>query len=164
MPGTVQRLFIAPASRGAPVRVEAAEAVAGRGLVGDRYYLGVGAFSRWPGEGRQVTLIEAEAVETVLGASRVDLSDGRHRRNVVTRGVALAALVGRRFTVGPALLRGQRLCAPCRYLDRLIGAEVYDAMKGRGGLRAEVLEGGTIRAGDPITPVGPGRGALPALA
>jgi MOSC domain-containing protein YiiM len=150
----VEHIFVAPAARVDPVRVESAVAVAGRGLEGDRYYLGIGAFSRWPGEGRQVTLIEAEAVDAVRADAGVDLSDGRHRRNLVTRGVRLADLLGRRFRIGDGvLLRGQRLCAPCRYLDRLVGADVYRAMRGRGGLRAEIVTGGVIHVGDAIVEV-----------
>ena len=151
--GVIEQIFVAPAARVAAVRVDAAVAVAGRGLEGDRYFLGVGAFSRWPGEGRQVTLIEAEAVEAIRADTGIDLSAGQHRRNLATRGVRLADLLGRRFRVGDVLLRGQRLCAPCKYLDRLVGAEVYDAMKGRGGLRAEIVEGGVIREGDEIRAV-----------
>ena len=153
--GTIEQIFVAPAARVAVVRVDAAVAVAGRGLEGDRYFLGVGAFSRWPGEGRQVTLIEAEAVNAVRAETGIDLSDGRHRRNLATRGVRLADLLGRRFHVGTVLLRGQRLCAPCKYLDRLVGAEVYEAMKGRGGLRAEIIQGGVIRPGDAVDPEPP---------
>jgi MOSC domain-containing protein YiiM len=144
MPGTIEGIFIAAAAK-APVQpVQSAVAVVGLGLEGDRYFLGVGAFSRWPGEGRQITLIEAE--------TGIDLSVGRHRRNLLTRGVRLDDLVGRRFRVGPVLLRGQRLCAPCRYLERMTGDGTYAAMRGRGGLRTEVLEGGTIAVGDAVTP------------
>ena len=150
MPGTLEHIFVAPAARVPPMPVATATAVVGRGLEGDRYFLGVGAFSRWPGEGRQVTLIEAEAVDAIRSEAGVDLSAGQHRRNLATRGVRLADLLGRRFRVGPVLLRGQRLCAPCKYLDRLVGVSVYRAMIGRGGLRAEVVEGGEIRVGDVV--------------
>ena len=132
------------------VSVAAIEAVAARGLAGDRYYLGIGAFSRWPGEGRQVTLIEAEAVGDILAESGIDLSEGRHRRNIVTSGIRLADLKERRFRIGGVLLRGERLCAPCRYLDKLVGERAFEVMKGRGGLRANIITGGMIHVGDTI--------------
>lgn len=148
---TVRAIFVAPAAK-APMRcVPSIEAIAGEGLAGDRYQKGIGAFSRWPGEGRQITLIEDEALTSILAETGIDLSDGRHRRNVITQGVALDALVGKVFTIGSVRLRGQRRCAPCRYLDRLIDAEVYESMKGRGGLRAEILVGGMLHVGDAVT-------------
>ena len=147
---TVQSIHIAPAAKAVMVSVPSAEAIAGQGLAGDRYQLGIGAFSRWPGEGRQITLIAAEAIGDILAETGIDLGAGQHRRNVVTVGVALHEFLERRFRIGDVLLRGQRLCAPCRYLDGLVGEAVFDAMKGRGGLRAEILIGGTIRVGDGV--------------
>jgi len=152
--GIVRAIYLAPAAGALPVGVAAATAVAGRGLEGDRYFLGVGSFSRWPGEGRAVTLIEEEAIEAVLREHGIDLGDGRSRRNVVTRGVVLADLVGKRFRIGGSLLRGARPAAPCRYLERRVGPGTYDAMSGRGGLRADALEGGVVRVGDLIEVVG----------
>ncbi|QOV88030.1 MOSC domain-containing protein [Humisphaera borealis] len=147
----VASIFIAPTAKAAMVPVSSVEAIAGEGLAGDRYQLGIGAFSRWPGEGRQITLIASEAIGDILAETGIDLSDGRHRRNVVTVGVALEELLERRFHLGTLLLRGQRLCAPCRYLDGLVGEPVFAAMKGRGGLRAEIIVGGTIHIGDVIS-------------
>jgi MOSC domain-containing protein YiiM len=77
------------------------------------------------------------------------------RRNILTRGVALNHLVGREFRVGEALLRGITLCEPCNHLDELAGREVSPAFVHRGGLNAEVLEGGTVRVGDAIEPAAP---------
>jgi MOSC domain-containing protein YiiM len=156
MPGTVVAIYVALAAK-APMRyVARVAATAGRGLDGDRYYLGVGAFSRWPGEGRAVTFIESEAVEAIRGETTIDLSDGRHRRNVVTRGVRLAELMGRTFSIGNATFRGSRLCAPCRYLERRLDSPgLYEAIKGRGGLRGEILKSGSFAAGDAVVPGNP---------
>ena len=120
------------------------------GLEGDRYALGVGAFSRWPGSGRAVTLIEQEAIDAILRETGIDLANGLSRRNVVTEGIELAELNGMAFRIGTAVLRGARLCAPCQYLERLGGPGVFDAMRGHGGLRADVVEAGVIRVGDRI--------------
>ena len=157
MPGVIEAIYVAPRAKADPSALAQVSAVVDRGLEGDRYFLGVGAFSRWPGEGRAVTLIEAEAVEAIRADTGTDLSDGRHRRNLVTRGVRLPDLLGKTFRVGGAVLRGSRLCLPCRYLERLVAAEgLYDAMRGnRGGLRAEVVEGGEIAVGDALEPIDP---------
>ena len=150
--GTVEGIFIAAASREPLVSVREVRAVEGRGLEGDRYHAGVGSFSRWPGEGRAVTLVEAEVMEAVLREADIDLSGGRTRRNLVTRGVRLADLLGKRFRIGEALFRGTRLAEPCAHLERLTESGLFEALKGRGGLRADVLESGVIRAGDAVVP------------
>jgi MOSC domain-containing protein YiiM len=150
MTGHLESIFIAPAAKAPLVGVPEVRAVVGRGLEGDRYFLAEGSFSRWPGDGRPVTLIEAEAIEAVLRETGIDLSAGRSRRNLVTRGVRLPDLNGRRFRIGQALFRGTRECAPCAFLERLTEPGVFAALKGRGGLRAEILEGGVIRAGDAL--------------
>jgi MOSC domain-containing protein YiiM len=160
--GIIRAIYLAPAGGETPVAVREALAVSGRGFEGDRYFLGVGSFSRWPGEGRAVTLVEEEAVDAIRREHRIDLGDGRSRRNVVTAGVVLAELLGRRFWLGGALLRGVRLAAPCRYLERHVAPGTYDAMKGRGGLRADVLEDGVVRVGDAIEVVGPSSAATTA--
>ena len=148
--GAVQAIFIAEKAK-APMRpVPEVRVLEGLGLEGDRYALGIGAFSRWSGWGRAVTLIEREAIDAVLRESGIDLSGGQSRRNVVTTGVALADLNGQAFRIGTAVLRGARLCAPCGYLERLVGPGVFDALRGRGGLRADVVQPGTVRVGDAI--------------
>jgi MOSC domain-containing protein YiiM len=138
--------------------VARAEAVAGRGLAGDRYADGAGSFSRWPGKGRAVTLVSAEALAEAEAAFGVAVSGGEHRRNLVVAGVDLRALLGGQFRIGGALFEGARVCAPCRYLVRVTGQErIFDALVGRGGLRAEILEGGLVAEGDAVEPVGEGR-------
>ena len=153
MNGRIESIFIAPAAKAPLVAVAEAVAIAARGLEGDRYAVEAGSFSRWPGSGRHLTFIEAEAVEAVLSETGIDVGNGRHRRNLVTRDVRLDDLIGRRFRIGGVLLRGERQCQPCEFLERLTEPGVLEALKGRGGLRAEILEGGAIRAGDAIDPL-----------
>ena len=135
----------------APMKsVATAQAVAGRGLEGDRYYSKLGTYSNEPGSGRDVTLIEFEALEGLRRDYKVQLEPGQSRRNIVTRGVALNHLVEKEFCIGDVVLRGTRLCEPCAHLEKLT---VKGAMRGlihRGGLRAEIVKGGTIRVGDAI--------------
>jgi hypothetical protein len=136
---------------------EAVELRAGRGIVGDRYFDGKGTFSASEKHGQQLTLIEAESLDA-LRDDGVDLRPVDARRNVVTRGVDLDALVGREFQLGTARCVGRRLCEPCSHLQRLTGTALLRAMVHRGGLRADVLESGVVRVGDAIAveaPAGP---------
>ncbi len=144
--GRVEGIYLGLRRGELPVSVAEAEAIPGHGLAGDRYWSGAGTWSHWPGAGREVTLIAAEVLDRLPPACR--LSAAEARRNLVTRGVDLNALVGRDFRVGPVWLRGQRLCEPCAHLERLTRPGVAAALVGRGGLRADILAGGRIRAGD----------------
>ncbi|HEV8584293.1 MAG TPA: MOSC domain-containing protein [Methylomirabilota bacterium] len=148
--GSVVSIHVTPEAGAPMVTVPEARAVPGQGLEGDRYATGRGHYSPRPSEGgREITLIETEAVE----ALDVKLTPAETRRNVATRGVPLNDLVGRVFRVGDVRLRGTRLCEPCTYLEGLLARPgVMAALVHRGGLRAQVLEGGTIRVGDVVRP------------
>ena len=150
--GTVEAVHVAPAS-GEPVEPrEAVEAVAGRGLRGDRHYVPDGRPEREAGAGEDLTLIEAEAVEAVARDFDLAFGPGEHRRNLTTRGVALNHLVGERFRVGDVRCLGVALCEPCRHLEGLTEDGAIEALLHRGGLRADVLESGTVRVGDAVGP------------
>ncbi len=155
--GVVEAILVASAARVPLVRVPEAHAVAGSGLVGDRYATGDGTFSS-TGRGYQLTLVEAETLDA-LRLDGIDVSWEEARRNVVTRGIALNALVGRRFRVGEVECVGARLAEPCSHLQELTPARVLRALVRRGGLRADILRGGTMRAGDPVIPLGDDVGA-----
>ncbi len=151
-------IFVTPAAGAPVVRVPRVEALAGRGLAGDRYAAGAGSFSRWPGKGRALTLISAEALEASEREFGVSLSNGEHRRNLVVDDVDLRSLLGGTFQIGTATFRGERVCAPCKYLVRVTGqARIFDALVGRGGIRAEVITSGEIAVGDVLAPLGEAR-------
>lgn len=141
---------------GAPTRpVEEVRAIPGRGLEGDRYFLRAGTYSKNGGPGREVTLIEAEALRAAEADEGVSIPAGGTRRNLVTEGVALNHLVGREFSVGAVRLLGVKLCEPCMHMESLCGVPgARKALIHRGGLRAQILEEGTIRVGDEVTPAG----------
>jgi hypothetical protein len=149
--GTVEGLAVATAAE-APMRLlEVAQARAGRGLEGDRYAAGAGTFSSRAGRrpGYDLTLIAAEALdEAAAGGPALDFAGTR--RNVLTRGIDVNALVGRRFRIGEVLCEGRRLCEPCVHLDRLSGPGILRPLIHRGGLRVDVLTDGEIRLGAPI--------------
>lgn len=148
--GTVESIYIAPGATAPTQPVNEARAIPGVGLEGDRYALGVGTFSK-PLPDRELTLIEAEALEALQQEYHFALAPGEARRNVVTRGVALNHLVGLEFQIGEVRIRGIRLCEPCDHLQRLTGGEVIRGLTHRGGLRAQILTPGTIHIGDRVS-------------
>lgn len=125
-------------------------ATKGTGLAGDRYSDGTGTFYKPNCPDREVTLIEIEALEALERDYGVELSPAETRRNLLTRGVSLNHLVGRTFNVGAVQLEGPRLCEPCKHLAALTNDKVREGLVHRGGLRARVVIGGKISAGDPI--------------
>jgi MOSC domain-containing protein YiiM len=148
--GSVVSIYVA-SSAAAPTRtVEEARAVAGKGLEGDRYFDGRGTWSAHPGSGREVTLIESEALDALESEAGPHFAPGAHRRNVVTRGVPLNHLVGHDFRIGEVVLRGTRLCEPCEHLEKLTQPGIKMAALHRSGLRADVIQEGSIRIGDVV--------------
>ena len=152
--GTVLSIYIAPAGEAPTVSVGEIQAIAGKGLEGDRYFRKTGSFSKTPGSGREVTLIELEAIEALTREYQIDIDPGQARRNIVTRGVALNHLIDREFAVGEVVLRGTRLCDPCSHLEKLTVKGIMRGLIHRGGLRADIVRGGMIRVGDTISAAG----------
>jgi hypothetical protein len=147
--GTVELIALAAEAEGPMKAASTAEAVEGRGLLGDRYERKAGAFSDPHGGGYDLTLVEAEALEE-LSAKGVELLPIEARRNLVVRGIALDDLIGRRFRVGEDECYGQRRCEPCSHLERLTRPGVLRGLVHRGGLRADVLSSGRIQTGDRV--------------
>lgn len=129
---------------------EEVNVVAGRGIRGDRHFISTDSPARSPGAGEDLTLIAAEAVDAVGCEFDIELGPGEHRRNVTTRGIALDDLVGERFRIGDAHCQGVMRCEPCRHLERLTEDGVIKALVHRGGLRADVLDSGTVHVGDHV--------------
>lgn len=148
--GTLVSIHIATAQSLPMQQLAEVKAIPGKGLEGDRYFCGIGTFSKSPGAGREVTLIEVESIEALRKAN-ILLGPGDARRNLVTKGVPLNHLVGRTFQVGEVRLRGIRLCEPCSHLQGLTREGVLKELVHRGGLRADILSSGKIRPGDAIT-------------
>jgi MOSC domain-containing protein YiiM len=150
--GRLLAIAIAREAKGVMENVESIEAVAGEGLVGDRYGAGIGA-AQFKGRRKpenEVTLIASEAIETANDEFNMTIAHLDTRRNLLTSGAPLNDLVRKTFRVGPVLLRGLELCEPCGYLERRTYPFIRMALKNRGGLRCCVVEGGEIRVGDAI--------------
>ena len=136
----------------APMRtVREVDCVSGRGLAGDRYFEGTGTFSATAKKpSHEVTLVEAEEVEDFNAQFGTNMSPEQLRRNFVTRGVRLNDLVGQRFAIGSVTFEGIRLCEPCSHLAAIAGDQVLAGLVHQAGLRAAIVESGTVRVGDPV--------------
>ncbi|GAB6877782.1 hypothetical protein JCM17823_00560 [Halorubrum gandharaense] len=147
--GTVKGLVTAPAESAPPEQHETVEIVSG-GVSGDRYCRGDGHFQL---DACAVTLVAAEALDAVHDDIGVDLSDGRHRRNVVVRGFdeGMDPLLNATVAVGNAHLRPMSRRPPCAHLEQLAGEDgVASALKNRGGLCCDVVEPGAVSVGDTV--------------
>ena len=155
MDGVVEQINIT-ATEAAPCEpVERVRVRAGRGIEGDRHFSG-----DWPHRdvGRALTLIAAEALEGLRADTGIELVAAESRRNVLTRGIDLNALVGRRFTVGELVCEGIELCEPCNHLQSLTPPGTMRGLVHRAGINAAVLNDGDIAVGDPVRDVGPATG------
>lgn len=148
--GRVEAVHVQPPG-GERRSVQSVQAVADKGLEGDRYF---GCVREGvPRPDKAVTLIEAEAIEALARDLGIELEPGETGRNVTTRGVPLNHLVARRFRVGEVVLEGVELCEPCGHLQKQTGKPLLKALLHRGGLRARIVEGGEIRVGDLVSPL-----------
>ena len=138
MAGLVEAIHVSPRKHELPEAVDAVEVTAD-GVRGDRYF---GA--------RNLTLIEVEALEGMLGETGIPLSAAESRRQVLTRGVRLNDLVGKRFSVGEVECIGEEWCEPCSHLQGLTRPGVLRGLVHRGGLRADIVSGGRIAVGDRV--------------
>jgi MOSC domain-containing protein YiiM len=150
MAGRVEALFLSPEHGQLPTPVERVYARAGRGLEGNRYYWE----DRTAPPGTALTIIAAEAVEAVANEGDVSVEPAATRRNVLTRGIDVNALVGKRFRVGSVECEGVELCEPCTSLEGMTQPGVIKGLVHRGGLNADILTDGVISVGDEIVETG----------
>jgi uncharacterized protein YcbX len=148
---TVVGIYTTPTAGSTLRSLSQATLEAGKGLVGDRYFAGAGTFSKKAMlPDAEITLIENEEIDRFNSNQRAAFPPGAFRRNIVTSGIRLNELVGKRFWVGSALLEGKRLCEPCGHLAKLLASAVVEGMVHRAGLRAQIIEGATVNVGDEI--------------
>ena len=136
--GTVEQIAITPEESALPGAVAEVE-VGAKGVVGDRY-----------AEAGDITLIEAEALEAFTAETGIALSHEESRRQVLTRGVQLNDLVGKRFKVGEVEVVGRELCEPCNHLQSMTRPGVLRGMVHRAGLNADIVTPGRIAVGDEV--------------
>lgn len=129
-----------PAGTNPALEVDAVECVAGQGLAGDRY---CGEQEDFKG---QITFFALEVHRQLCETfGRPDTPPSVYRRNVVTEGLDLAALVNREFELQGVRFLGTEECRPCHWMDEAVAPGAEDAMRGRGGLRAKILTTGVLR-------------------
>jgi MOSC domain-containing protein YiiM len=140
--GRVEAVYLSAAHGELPREVASAVAHASRGLEGDRNFDDP--------DSCDITLIEAEAIDSMRSEHGLEIHPAESRRQVLVRGVDLAAFIGRRFQVGDVECEGEERCEPCKHLAGMIGNQ--GVLKGllHTGLRARIVTGGTIRPGDPV--------------
>ena len=138
MPGSVEAIRISPEHERLPEPVASID-VTDEGLPGDRYF----------GRG-DITLVEAEALEAFQEETSIELTHAEIRRQVLTRGVSLNDLLGKRFRVGGVEAVGVEWCEPCNHIEKLTYPGVLKGMVHRAGLRADIVQPGRIAVGDEV--------------
>lgn len=155
----IHSIYIAARAGELMVQLAQAEIIAGEGIVGDRYALGLGAFSKTKLKIRHISLISLSGIENANGQLRSKeqalFGEGDTRRNLIIKGISeeeLNGLVGRIFYLGGIAFKGTELCEPCQRPAKLLKRpDFMNAFENRGGLRAEALDSGTISYGDLLT-------------
>jgi MOSC domain-containing protein YiiM len=151
MMAAVSQLLIAESPAAAMTSRAEVRAVPGKGIEGDRYFAGLGTFSPHPQKPEyEITLIEKEKIEMFARETGLPFTAFHARRNIVTEGVDLNALVGKEFFVGEVRLRGMELCEPCGHLVKTSFPEILEELVHKGGLRAQIVTEGAIRMGDAV--------------
>lgn len=144
----IEAIFIATKASEPMTRVSEILAITGRGLEGDRYATGTGYYC--PSDVCEVTLIEGEVLDSIRTIHGIHIHNGEHRRNIVTRGLALRELAGKRMRIGDVLLEYDRPRPPCGYVERLTEKGMTRALGEGAGICVRVLSSGTLREGASI--------------
>lgn len=155
----IHSIYIAPKAGESMLQIAQANIVAGEGIAGDRYALGIGAFSKTKIKIRHISLIALEGIEDanrqLIAMQHTPFGKGETRRNVIINGISadeLNGLVGKIFYLGGLAFKGTELCEPCqRPANLLKRPDFMNAFEDRGGLRAEALESGSLGNGDLLT-------------
>ncbi len=141
-------IYTCPAAGEPMQRHHRIEALAGKGLAGDRYARGKGYWH--PVESCQLTLISEGDLARAGKRVPVSLALGEHRRNLVIGGGSSLALLGRRFRLGEAVLRGLKPRPPCGYIDGVSESGMAKALGRDSGICVVVEQGGLIEVGDSL--------------
>jgi MOSC domain-containing protein YiiM len=144
--GRVVGIYIGPKPERPMQPVTEVMAVAGHGLQGDRYFQS----DESADPATEITLIESEAIEAATAESGVDIRPEDTRRNIITSGVRLDDLVGKRFWLGDVEVEALEPNPPCRHLADLAGKPLLRPLARRAGVRGRIVRGGVVAPGHPI--------------
>ncbi|MCP4970217.1 MAG: sulfurase [Arcobacter sp.] len=152
MPNKIKEILIASESKVKLFNIQEAKVEKGKGIVGDRYYLEKGSFSKLLKEKDDfhITFIEQEEIDAFNKKTNLNYSNDLFRRNIVTQGIKLNDLVGKRFKINDIEFLGMRLCEPCKFLSLELGEEFLNQMIHKAGLRARILSSGNFSVGESI--------------
>ncbi len=148
-PASIHQIFISDSAAGQMQAINEVEAIAHRGLQGDRYCLGRGHWSE--SDNCEVTMIAQEDLDVISLSSTVQVQQGQHRRNLVTRGIHLPSLAGRRFRIGSACFAYDRARPPCQYIQQITEVGMVKALAFRSGICVRCFRSGVVREHDVIT-------------
>jgi hypothetical protein len=151
----IHSIYIAPKAGESMVQIAQANIVAGEGIAGDRYALGIGAFSKTKIKIRHISFIALQGMEDanreLMAKQQIPFAESDTRRNVILSGISsdeLNALVGKTFYLGGLAFKGTELCEPCQRPAKLLNRpDFMNAFESRGGLRAEALMSGCLAVG-----------------
>lgn len=152
MSATIKHIYIAKTAGAALQTLSCANLVAGQGIQGDRYFNQQGSFSasQKHDPSTELTLIEQEQIDHFNKQYKRRYAYADFRRNIITEGIELNALVGKTFTLGKIRLKGIMLCEPCAQLAETLDPLVLPQLLNKGGLRAQILSSGEIKLAEPI--------------
>ena len=147
MSGKIAKLLISKDTQSDMLNVNQIVLEIGKGIFGDRYYNQEGTFSN-KGEiepDRDVTLKKKKKIDALNKENDLNITAEDFRRNIVVSNCDLNSLVGKEFQIGEVVLKGLRLCEPCKYLsNKLDNEKVLSQMVHKAGLRAQIIKGGSI--------------------
>lgn len=132
--------------------VDSIEAIAGKGLKGDRYFYAQGTFNKpqLSQTVREVSILPYESLAQCNAKLGTTLDFLDLRRNLIIKNFDAEALTGKEFSIGTAKFKLIRTCPPCRYLSRLLDADIMTGLKYIGGYRATIVQSGVICVRDEI--------------
>ena len=147
----IDAIFVSP-SKGQPMTSpQTIQAVAGKGLEGDRYFLGTGYYSGDKVWDAHLTLMEREAIDTANAAQSKQFTPEMLRRNIITKNVKVKELIGKRFRIGEAVFEGWKEWPPCSYIAGMNDCqELLKLFAHSSGIGVNIVESGTISVGDAI--------------
>ena len=127
------------------IEVNSIDVLANKGIIGDRH------FNDYNDPYCQLSLIESENIDYYNTKYGLNIPYTDFRRNVITKGINLNNLIGKKLQIGNVKVEGVDLCRPCKHLTEMLNQEnILKEFLRRGGLRCQILSSSSISIGDEI--------------
>jgi len=149
---TLHAIIIGEKAKEALHKVKSVNAIAGRGLKGDRYFFKQGTFNKpqLSQDVREISILPYESLQKCNDRLNTDLNFLDLRRNLIIKDFDIEKLTDQVFTIGTAHFKIVRTCPPCRYLSRLLETDIMEGLKYIGGYRAVIIKSGKLTVGDKV--------------